>query len=94
MGFVSGRKSKLSRSESIWTLQTDYDAYKKEDSYARLSYTRVYGCDMSYGTNNTHIISMLEDVSGRGIVQQTPTTFIGEKWGADIRNSENEGEKG
>ena len=36
--------------ECIWALQTDYDAYKKEDSYARLSYTRVYGCDMSYGT--------------------------------------------
>lgn len=80
-------------SECIWAVQIDWDTYLKEDKNSKLAYTRIYGADMAYGTNFVHINTQLEEVSGRGIVVQTPTFYWRDKiwedkWGDDIRNSE------
>lgn len=79
--------------ECIWAIQVDYGAFTAEDKQSTLAYARNYGPDMSSGTNNIHIISMLEEIAGRGVAAQIPTflwrDIIWEgKWGDDIRNSE------
>ncbi len=79
--------------ECIWAIQVDYNAFKAEDSQSVLAYARHYGPDMTTGTSSKHIISMLEEVAGRGIATNIPTFYWRDiiwegKWRTDIRNSE------
>ena len=77
--------------ECIWAIQCDYDAYKKEDGQARLSYPRMYGPAFRNWASMTN--GTLEDLGGRGVIQQVPSFLWREiiwegKWGGDLRNSE------
>ncbi len=78
--------------ECIWSIQTDYAAYKAEDGRARLPYSRTYGPVFRDGAKN-HLTGTLEDVGGRGISQIIPTMYTRDiiyedKWAADLRNSD------
>lgn len=78
--------------ECIWAIQTDYAAYKKEDGSARLGYARDYGPALRiWGSSLFN--GTLEDLGGRGVINQVPTflwreNIWADKWGADLRNSE------
>lgn len=78
--------------ESIWTLQIDYAAFKAEDQSSRLPYQRQYGSLIRNATNS-QMTGTLEDVGGRGVCFVQPTMYTrdviyADKWGADMRNSD------
>ena len=78
--------------ECIWAIQTDYPAFKTEDQNAKLGYARDYGPALRiWGSSLFN--GTLEDVGGRGVINQVPTFLWREeiwanKWAADMRNSE------
>lgn len=79
-------------SESIWTIQIDYAAYRAEDGKSKLPYSRTYGPVFRDGAPS-HLTGALEDVGGRGIAQMIPTTYARDEvyanqWGDDMRNSD------
>lgn len=79
-------------SESIWTIQIDYAAYRAEDEKSKLPYSRTYGPVFRDGAKD-HLTGTLEDVGGRGIAQMIPTVYTrdgiyAEKWQEDMRNSD------
>jgi hypothetical protein len=78
--------------ESIWALQVDYAAYRKEDGKSKLNYTRTYGPVFRDGTTEL-LYGMLEDVGGRGICQVNITMYTrdmiyADKFAGDMRNSD------
>ena len=58
--------------ESIWTFQTDFDAYLEEDKEAFLNYPRFY---MPVLRAIPGVDGSAEDVGGRGVAFQAPTPF-------------------
>ena len=78
--------------ESIWTLQIDYEAYKAEDGKSKLPYSRTYG-PVFRDVAGAHLQGTLPNVGGRGISQANITMYTRDliyedKWGDDLRNSE------
>jgi hypothetical protein len=78
--------------ESIWTLQIDYAAYRKEDGNSKLPYTRSYGPVWRDGTSEI-IAGILEDVGGRGICSVNITMYARDRiyegrFADDMRNSD------
>lgn len=91
--FQMGNQSYQSgNTESIWTLNTDLDAYIEEDRAARLSFSRAFS-----PTFRDPLAGILEgikeDVGGRGVTWVMPTKYTRDmifsgKWSGDMRNSE------
>lgn len=78
--------------ESIWTIQIDYAAFKIEDGKSKLNYSRTYG-PVFRDIAGKHLTGTLEDVGGRGISQANITMYARDmvysgKWADDMRNSE------
>lgn len=78
--------------ESIWTLQIDYEAYKAEDGKSKLPYSRTYG-PVFRDIAGAHLTGTLPNVGGRGISQANITMYTRDliyedKWEDDLRNSE------
>lgn len=78
--------------ESIWTAQIDYAAYRTEDSRSKLPYSRTYG-PVFRDIVKSHLTGTLESVGGRGISQVNITMYARDevyagKWAKDLRNSE------
>lgn len=78
--------------ESVWAIQADYAAFRTEDTESKLGYARDYGPAFRIW-GSTLFNGTLEDVGGRGVINQVPTFLWREKiwedkWGTDLRNSE------
>jgi hypothetical protein len=78
--------------ESIWTLQIDYAAYRREDGKSKLPYSRTFGAVWRDGTSEL-ITGVLEDVGGRGICQVNITMYARDllyegRFADDMRNSD------
>ncbi len=78
--------------ESIWTAQIDYEAYKTEDTKSRLYYARMFGPVFRDIAKN-HTTGTLENVGGRGISQVSITMLTRDlvydgEYADDMRNSE------
>lgn len=78
--------------ECIWAAQIDYEAYKTEDTYSRLRYSRSLG-PVFRDIASAHVTGTLENVGGRGICRICPTMYARDmvyegEWSDDMRNSE------
>lgn len=68
--------------ECVWAYQIDYDAYKAEDEWSRLSFPRDYGTVLRQLEGMT---GTAEDVGGRGVAFIVPTMYtIKTIWDADF----------
>lgn len=79
-------------SESIWTVQVDYETYRAEDGKSKLNYARTFG-PVFRDIASQHLTGTLENVGGRGISQVNITMYARDKvyegkWADDMRNSE------
>ncbi|MCG6191337.1 RagB/SusD family nutrient uptake outer membrane protein [Maribellus maritimus] len=92
--FQEGNQDIPENTESIWTAQVDYEAYKIIDDNSKLPYARNYGpvfranSGGHWDSNSTN-----EDVGGRGITAICPTFYTRDdiysgKWADDMRNSQ------
>ena len=77
--------------ESIWTLQIDYNVYKKEGVNGSI-YSGYY-CPVFRDQGGSLATGSMEDVGGLGTCAVTPTFYTrdviyNDKWSKDMRNSE------
>lgn len=78
--------------EAIWVAQIDYEAFKVEDKYSQIRYSRFCSPIMRDAAG-PYLLGVLEDVGGRGVGPITPTEYTRDliyegKWNDDMRNSE------
>jgi hypothetical protein len=72
--------------ESIWTFQTDLDAYIKEDHEAYLNYPRYY---MPVLRAIPGVNGIGADVGGRGVAWESPTTLVKDAiWKGNLEESD------
>lgn len=88
---VGNQDYQLGNKESIWTLQIDYDVYKKEGAKGAL-YSAYY-CPVFRDQGGNFAIGSMEDVGGLGTCAVMPTFYTRDliyegKWAEDMRNSE------
>ncbi len=88
---VGNQDYQAGNKESIWTLQIDYDVYKKEG--AKGSIYAAYYCPVFRDQGGSYAIGSMEDVGGLGTCGVMPTFYTRDiiyegKWADDMRNSD------
>ncbi len=88
---VGNQDYQTGNTESIWTMQIDYDVYKKEG--AKGAIYSAYYCPVFRDQGGSYAIGSMEDVGGLGTCGVMPTFYTRDliyegKWAGDMRNSD------
>lgn len=88
---IGNQDYQLGNKESIWTIQIDYDVYKKDGKKSAI-YSAYY-CPVFRDQGGSYAIGSMEDVGGLGTCAVMPTFYTRDqiydgKWNTDLRNSD------